>query len=84
MSQPHLPDSSDARPSGARPSRPWDPPVAFVRALRRWPVASQVRARRNAMMALNALARRRAEQAEADAYLAALGRTPRRRSAGGS
>ena len=50
-------------------------------AVRRWPVGSQQRSRRNAMVASTALARRRAEREEVDELLAALVRTPALRSA---
>ena len=39
---------------------------------RRWPETSQLQARRNAMVAATALAQRRAEHAEVEAYLLAL------------
>ena len=41
-------------------------------AIAEWPVASQQEARRNAMIALTACARRRAEREEVASYLAAL------------
>jgi hypothetical protein len=41
-----------------------------VDAVRRWPVESQLRARRNAMIASTALAQRRAELVEVEEYLA--------------
>lgn len=44
-------------------------------AVRRWPVESQLQARRNAMIASTALAQRRAELDDVEAFLAALGRT---------
>ena len=44
--------------------RPWG-------AVRRWPVESQLRARRNAMIASTALAQRRAELEDVEEYLAA-------------
>lgn len=37
-----------------------------------WPVSSQQRARRNAMVALTALAQRRAEREDVEAYLSQL------------
>jgi hypothetical protein len=43
-----------------------------VDAVRRWPVESQLRARRNAMIASTALAQRRAELDEVEEYLAAI------------
>ena len=45
-----------------------------VDAVRRWPVESQQRARRNAMIASTALAQRRAELDEVEDFLAALAR----------
>ncbi|GAA1162130.1 hypothetical protein [Nocardioides aquiterrae] len=42
-----------------------------VDTARRWPVESQLRARRNAMVASTALAQRRAELVEVEEYLAA-------------
>ena len=44
-------------------------PLTLGAAMRRWSESSLTRARRNAMVALTALAERRAEQADADAYL---------------
>ncbi|RHW27979.1 hypothetical protein D0Z08_06780 [Nocardioides immobilis] len=41
-------------------------------AIAEWPVASQQQARRNAMIALTACARRRAEREEVASYLARL------------
>ncbi len=41
----------------------------------RWPVESQLRARRNAMIASTALAQRRAELDEVEEFLASLGRS---------
>ncbi len=43
-------------------------------AVRRWPVESQQRSRRNAMIASTALAQRRAELDDVEEFLAALGR----------
>lgn len=43
-----------------------------VDAVRRWPVDSQLGARRNAMIASTALAQRRAELDEVEEFLAAL------------
>ena len=43
---------------------------------RRWPVESQLRARRNAMIAATALAQQRAERAEVDEFLAARHQAP--------
>jgi len=45
-------------------------------AVRRWPVESQQGSRRNAMVASTALAQRRAELADVEEFLAALGRPP--------
>lgn len=50
--------------------------VRLGHALAEWPVSSQQQARRNAMIALNACAKRRAEREDVDAYLA--GRAARR------
>ncbi|WP_395657506.1 hypothetical protein [Nocardioides sp.] len=47
-----------------------------IGAVRRWPVESQQRSRRNAMVASTALAQRRAELDEVEEFLAALGRAP--------
>ena len=47
----------------------------FVTSILRWPVESQLRARRNAMIASTALAQRRAELDEVEEFLAALDRT---------
>jgi hypothetical protein len=44
--------------------------VRLGQAVSDWPVASQQQARRNAMVALNDCARRRAEREEVAAYLA--------------
>jgi hypothetical protein len=44
--------------------------------VQRWPVESQLRARRNAMIASTALAQRRAELDDVEEFLAALGRVP--------
>lgn len=48
-----------------------------VDAVRRWPVESQLRARRNAMIASTALAQRRAELDEVEEFLAAIASAPR-------
>lgn len=45
-----------------------------VGAVRAWPVESQQRSRRNAMIASTALAQRRAELDDVEDFLAALGR----------
>ena len=47
-----------------------------VDAVRRWPVESQLQARRNAMIASTALAQRRAELDEVEEYLAARAGAP--------
>ncbi|GAW51323.1 uncharacterized protein PD653_0063 [Nocardioides sp. PD653] len=47
-----------------------------VGAVKRWPVESQQRARRNAMIASTALAQRRAELDDVEEFLAALGGAP--------
>lgn len=47
-----------------------------VAALRRWPVDTQLGARRNAMIASTALAQRRAERDEVEEYLAARHESP--------
>ena len=47
-------------------------PTALVATAVRWPVVSQQRARRNAMIASNALARRRVELDEVEEFLAAV------------
>ncbi len=50
--------------------------VRLGHAIAEWPVESQQQARRNAMVALNACARRRAEREDVASYLA--GRSARR------
>jgi hypothetical protein len=45
-------------------------PAHLVATAVRWPVESQQRARRNAMIASNVLARRRVERAEVEEFLA--------------
>ena len=45
-------------------------------SVRRWPVESQQRSRRNAMIASTALAQRRAELNDVEEFLAAVGRAP--------
>ena len=47
-----------------------------VDAVRRWPVESQQRARRNAMIASTALAQRRAELDEVEDFLTTLALVP--------
>lgn len=44
--------------------------VRLGQTIAEWPVASQLQARRNAMVALTACARRRAEREEVASYLA--------------
>ncbi|WP_028645469.1 hypothetical protein [Nocardioides sp. URHA0020] len=56
-----------------RAARPVDRAVA---AVRRWPVESQQRSRRNAMIASTALAQRRAELHDVEDFLAARGHSP--------
>lgn len=46
----------------------------LVKVLDRWSVESQLAARRNAMVAMTALAQRRAEREEVEEFLAALAR----------
>lgn len=55
------------------------PPHPFtpLRAVLAWPVASQQRSRRNAMVASTALAERRLERLQAEQYLAAHARRHR-------
>ncbi|MEV7428554.1 MULTISPECIES: hypothetical protein [unclassified Nocardioides] len=60
----------------------------LVHRVRTWPEESQLRARRNAMVASTALARRRAERDDVEDFLAALAgtvvpATPVRRAAHG-
>lgn len=50
--------------------------TGVVRPLRRWPAESQLRSRRNAMVAATALAQRRAELDEVEEFLAVVGRGP--------
>jgi hypothetical protein len=47
-----------------------------VHAVRHWPVESQQRARRNALVASTALAQRRAELDDVEEFLAAVGEAP--------
>ena len=51
-------------------------PTHIVATAVRWPVESQQRARRNAMIASNALAQRRVELDEVEKFLASLGGNP--------
>jgi len=56
---------------------PLTQPVArLAQVVVRWPVESQQRARRNALIASTALAQRRAELDEVEEFLASLGRNP--------
>jgi hypothetical protein len=50
----------------------------YVDQVRRWPVESQQRSRRNAMIASTALAQRRAELDDVEEFLAALVGAPAR------
>lgn len=54
----------------------------LVSALTRWPAESQQQARRNAMIASTALARRRAEHDDVEEFLASLGQEPGSDTAG--
>jgi hypothetical protein len=56
-----------------RAARPFRDAVASVR---QWPVESQQRSRRNAMIASTALAQRRAELNDVEDFLAAAGLSP--------
>jgi hypothetical protein len=58
------------------PRRTAHPIGHAVGAVRRWPVESQQRSRRNAMVASTALAQRRAELNDVEEFLAATGRAP--------
>ena len=53
---------------------PMDQLVRLGKTISEWPVASQQQARRNAMIALNDCARRRAEREEVASFLAARAR----------
>jgi len=56
---------------------PLTQPVArLAHVVVRWPVESQQRARRNALIASTALAQRRAELDEVEEFLASLGGNP--------
>jgi hypothetical protein len=57
------------------------PAHRLVGAVTSWPVESQQRARRNALIASTALAQRRAELDEIDEFLASLGGNPAREDA---
>jgi hypothetical protein len=54
------------------PGRATRPIARLVDTARQWPVESQQRSRRNAMIASTALAQRRAELDDVDEFLAAL------------
>lgn len=56
----------------------------LVSALTRWPTESQQQARRNAMIASTALARRRAEHDDVEEFLASLDTPPEPGAAGHS
>ena len=58
------------------PRRAARPLGRAVDAVRRWPVESQQRSRRNAMIASTALAQRRAELNDVEDFLAAAGPSP--------
>ena len=58
------------------PLRAARPVRHVVTTVREWPVESQQRSRRNAMIASTALAQRRAELEDVEDFLAALGRAP--------
>ena len=59
----------------AQPLVPLTQPVTrLVNVVVRWPVESQQRARRNALIASTALAQRRAELDDVEEFLASLGR----------
>ena len=58
------------------PRRTAHPLAQAVGAVRRWPVESQQRSRRNAMIASTALAQRRAELDDVEEFLAAVGLAP--------
>lgn len=51
---------------------PWVTPLRVARAVSRWPVDSQLRARRNALVASTELAARSLERRQVDQYLAGL------------
>jgi hypothetical protein len=57
----------------------WTP----VRTVARWPVTTQIGARRNALAASTALIRRRREQDDAEQFLRTLNQTPPSRTAAG-
>jgi hypothetical protein len=57
-------------------------PTHLVATAVRWPVQSQQRARRNAMVASNALARRRVELDEVEEFLATLAAPEEQEAAG--
>jgi hypothetical protein len=57
-------------------------PTVLVATAVRWPIVSQQRARRNAMIASNALAQRRVELDEVEEFLATLVERPGQETAG--
>jgi hypothetical protein len=72
--------SVETTPPSPRPEchmTPLNPVTAVLDRVRAWSVASQQGARRNAMVANTALAARRAERQDVDAYFAALRPKPR-------
>ncbi len=74
----------DTATLSARPFAPLTQPVRrLVHGVLRWPVESQQRARRNALVASTALARRRAERLEVEEFLALRGRATVHAPAGG-
>jgi hypothetical protein len=64
-----------ALPAGPR-SLATSLPMATVRAVRAWPVASQQKARRNAMLACTSLTQRRMERQDVEDFLASLHPAP--------
>jgi hypothetical protein len=53
---------------------PWTAPLRVARAVTRWPVDSQLHARRNALVASTAMAARTHERRQIDQYLDDLAR----------
>jgi hypothetical protein len=53
---------------------PWTAPLRMARAVTRWPVDSQLHARRNALVASTAIAARTHERRKVDQYLDDLAR----------
>ena len=58
------------------PLRAARPVRQVMTTVREWPIESQQRSRRNAMIASTALAQRRAELEDVEDFLASLGRAP--------